>query len=239
MSKLNESCYLVNLNITEEDCTKNLEGIYLASTPQSAAFSALFGECHNIDDDTEEEFDRQISSAAYNGGDVEDDIFTYNVESVHKFDIVKTILNNKEVNLAVPASYTEDSTAPDNSGLYLVDIKWGVYSYDKNLAPVLWATDEDDALLQALLSQSVELADEDMDDEDDRAYYAKLRSELAAKIKASDEYEFSDSSGLYVARSATKLQAITFTDKGHEYTGFINPNDNEEIVRVYKTSLKK
>lgn len=239
MSKLNNSYYLVDLKITEEDCTKNLEGIYPASTPQSAAISALFGECHNIDDDTAEEFDRQISSAAYNGGDVEDDIFTYNVGSVHKLDIVKTILNNKEVNLAVPASYTEDSTAPDNSGLYLVDIKWGVYSYNKNLAPVLWATDEDDALLQALLSQSVELADEDMDDEDDRAYYAKLRSEFAAKIKASDDYSFSDSSGLYVARSATKLQAINFTNKGHEYTGFINPNDDQETIRVYKISLKK
>ena len=239
MSKSSNSYYLVNLNITEEDCTKNLEGIYLASTPQSAAFSALFGECHNIDDDTEEEFDRQISSAAYNGGDVEDDIFTYEVDSVHKLNIVKTTLNNKEVNLAVPASYTEDSAVPDNSGLYLVDIKWCVYSYEKNLAPVLWATDEDDALLQALLSQSVELADEDMDDEDDRAYYAKLRSEFAAKIKAADDYSFSDSSGLYVARSATKLQAITFTDKGREYTGFINPNDDQEVTRVHKVSLKK
>ena len=219
MSKLNNSYYLVDLKITEEDCTKNLEGIYLASTPQSAAISALFGECHNIDDDTAEEFERQISSAAYNGGAVEDDIFTYNVDSVHKLDIVKTTLNNKEVNLAVPASYTEDSTAPDNSGLYLVDIKWGVYSYNKNLAPVLWATDEDDALLQALLSQSVELADEDMDDEDDRAYYAKLRSEFAAKIKASDDYSFSDSSGLYVANQQPNYRLSTLQIKGMNIQG--------------------
>lgn len=236
MSKSNSNHHLVSLSIIEDDCQKYLEGIYFALTPESAAVSALFGECHNIDDDTAEEFQRQIEQCAYQGEDVIDDIFTYNVSASTPLDLIDTNINGKDVQLAVPQPRKTSGCDDDNKELYLVDIMWGVYSYEKNLAPIVWATDEDDALVQALLSQSVVLADED--DEDDRDYYAELRSDLTAKIKASDEWSLSDSSGLYVARSATKLQPIDFTLDGAECKGFINPND-DELLRVYQPYVKK
>lgn len=238
MNNLKNSHFLVDLGITEDDSSKNLEGVFFASSAESAATSALLGECHNIDDESKDDFNQKIADCVNGEGNVEDDVFTYHIRSIEQLSVVNTVLDGKKIQLAVatPSGKSEINTSGDSC--FLLDIMWGLWGYEKNLAPVVFAANKEEAILEALVLESANLpTDEDGELDKNNEDYESIRAEIIAEIKKSDNNSMTDSGGLYIGKSATELKAIDFNLNGFECTGFIDPT-NDNFMRVYLPCYK-
>lgn len=246
--------FLVDLSIATEDCDKSLAGVFESYTESGAKYQAIYGECHNIDhddDEDEEKWSNSISECAEDDDDIEDDVFTYSVNSCHALQITETTLDNKIIKLAVlPIAKRHDNeeTTVEETVIqsetdekpFLTEVKWMVEGYEKNLNPIVWAVDKQEAMKLSLLAESENLPDED--DED----YDEIRAKLLQEIENSNDISVCENSGLhlaewsglYVAEWAEQLQSVDFILDGNAYTGMIDPTEENQPVLVYMPRLK-